>query len=184
MSDSESLRQVADEVSGCTLCRLHAGRTKAVPGAGSTDSGILLIGEAPGAEEDRTGEPFVGMAGRRLDRALQSARLDRSVVYITNILKCRPPMNRSPRADEVRTCRPYLLRQIEAAGPSVIVALGGTSLRSLTGLRGPLKEYLGERITLEGIPVIATYHPAARRQAVLERLVEDLRRAKAIATGS
>ncbi len=180
MSEQRVLQEVAKQVMACTLCRLHEGRTRAVPGSGLAGSGILLIGEAPGKEEDRSGEPFVGMAGKKLDRALREAGLDRSQVYITNVVKCRPPQNRSPRADEVRCCRPYLLRQIEAASPSVILTVGGTSLRSLTGVKGPLRDLLHRKLAFGKTPVIATYHPAARRQGVLPRLVEDLRRAKEI----
>ncbi len=181
MIDSDSLNEIAGEVRDCTLCRLHRGRTLAVPGGGSIDSGIFLVGEAPGKEEDRTGEPFVGMAGRKLDRALRGVGLDRSVVFITNAVKCRPPGNRRPRADEVRACRPYLLGQIAAAEPSVVLTLGGIGLRALMELGEPLKDYLGETLIFRGAPVIPTYHPAARRAAVRKRLVEDLRRAREIA---
>ncbi len=123
----------------------------------------------------------MGRAGRILNRALEDAGLDRSSLFITNVVKCRPPENRSPRADEMRTCRSYLMRQIELTKPSVIVTLGGTSTRTLLGVRGPLKDYIGGRQQFRGIPVIPTYHPGARQSLVREALVEDLRRARDIA---
>src|SRR5207247_9543081 len=106
------LEQTAAAVRPCTLCRLHADRTHAVPGEGRLDADVFLIGEAPGREEDLAGSPFVGSAGKILDKALTAARLPRGSVFITNVVKCRPPANRGPRSDEVDSCRPYLMTQL------------------------------------------------------------------------
>ncbi len=181
MAGQANLEEIATEVRRCKLCRLHEGRIQAVPGEGESMAAILLIGEAPGSKEDETGRPFVGMAGKTLDLVLHQAGLDRSEVFITNTVKCRPPDNRSPRADEVKACRPYLLRQIESVRPSVIVTLGSIGLRALLGSEGNVKDLRKERLQFQGIPVVATYHPAARFGRTLRRkLLEDLMRAIAI----
>ncbi len=162
----------------CTRCRLHEGRVLAVPGEGPLDAPVLLLGEAPGREEDAAGRPFVGAAGRILDAALRSARLDRASVYVTNLAKCRPPENRSPKADEVEACRPYLLAEIAAVRPRILVTLGSTALRGLLGPGYELKEARRKPLEFEGVPVVATYHPAAvLYNRKLERdLRNDLRR--------
>lgn len=153
-----------------------------MPGEGREEGAILLIGEAPGREEDRQGRPFVGRAGGILDEALRRAGLLRPEVYITNAVKCRPPENRTPRPDELRACRPYLLRQVEALRPAVIVTLGAAALRSVVGSTRPIRDLEGARLALGDVPVIATYHPAGRRgRPMVRRLVEDLRRARAMA---
>ncbi len=155
------LEEVAAKVRECTLCRLHRSRTRAVPGEGPIDADLFLIGEAPGRQEDAAGRPFMGSAGRVLDRALTAARLSRQDVFITNVVKCRPPANRAPKADELEACRPYLQSQIEAVRPKVLVTLGSTALRSLQGPGAQLSEARGRDLALDGIPVRATYHPAA-----------------------
>jgi len=149
-------------VSGCTLCRLHESRTQTVFGVGHERADLMVIGEAPGAEEDRRGEPFVGRAGRLLDEMLRAIGLDRNTVFIANVLKCRPPGNRDPKADEAASCRPYLDRQIEFVSPRVILAVGRVAARQLLGPDQPLGRLRGQRHRLEpqGIPVIVTYHPA------------------------
>src|SRR2546427_11883908 len=128
------LETTADEVRSCTLCRLHAGRTHAVPGEGPLDADVFLIGEAPGREEDAIGVPFVGSAGKILDKALADARILRSSVFITNVVKCRPPANRGPRSDEIESCRPYLMTQIAAVRPKVLGTLGSTALKGPPGI--------------------------------------------------
>src|SRR2546422_9735377 len=107
------LEEIAARVRACTLCRLHRSRSRAVPGEGPIDAGVFLIGEAPGREEDAVGRPFVGSAGKVLDKALTAGRLSRQGVFITNVVKCRPPANRAPKADEIEACRAYLQSQIE-----------------------------------------------------------------------
>ncbi len=182
MAVSLTMEKIAARIRDCVLCPLYEGRTFAVPGEGHGGAFIFLIGEAPGRQEDETGRPFVGMAGRVLDEALQGAGLRRSEVFITNVVKCRPPGNRNPKAAEIRACRPYLVQQIETLRPSVIVTLGLVSLQSLLGVRGKVAEDRKKDLEFEGIPVVATYHPAASRYSRLyrARLVEDLRRARNI----
>src|SRR6266545_1735852 len=172
------LEETARAIRTCTRCRLHAGRTHAVPGDGPFDSDIVLVGEAPGKEEDASGRPFVGAAGKILDKALDAGRLPRGSVFITNIVKCRPPGNRAPRADEIEACRPYLLTQIAAIRPKVVVTLGSTALRGVLGAALELRDARTKRLALDDVPVVPTYHPAAilynRR---LERTVRgDLRK--------
>ena len=135
-------------------------RTKAVPGEGAADARVLFIGEAPGHEEDLSGRPFVGRAGRILDAALIAARLPRPAVFITNVVKCRPPGNRRPKSDEVQACRAYLLTQIAAVDPRVIVTLGATALRGLMGPGHELGPARHERLKFRTDPEIATYQPA------------------------
>lgn len=173
------METTASAIRVCTRCRLHAGRAQAVPGAGRPGADVFLIGEAPGREEDATGEPFVGSAGKVLDRALAAAKLPRSSVYVTNVVKCRPPANRAPRADEMDACRPYLMTQIAAVRPKVLVTLGSTALRGLLGPGSDLGSVRGKTLTFEEIPVLPTYHPAAvlynrRLEAALRN---DLRKA-------
>ncbi len=173
-----SLEQTAAAVRGCVVCRLHETRHLAVPGEGSVNAEVLLIGEAPGKDEDLSGRPFVGRAGRVLDRALESSGLPRPLVFITNVVKCRPPGNRTPRADEIEACRAYLLAQVEALQPRIIVTLGSTALRGLLGPGTELQDVRGASADFHGIPLIATYHPAAvLYNRNLERaLIRDLRK--------
>ena len=155
-----ALRVLAAEAAGCTLCRLHAGRTTVVFGEGNPQAEVVVVGEAPGFEEDRTGRPFVGAAGKLLDLMLLSIGLPRESVYICNVLKCRPPNNRDPQRDEVEACTGYLRRQLDLIAPRALLAVGKFAAQTLTGsdasigrLRGRVHEYMG-------VPVIATYHPA------------------------
>jgi DNA polymerase len=149
-------------VSGCTLCDLHKSRTQSVFGVGDRDADWLFIGEAPGAEEDRQGEPFVGRAGQLLNNVLKAIGLSRERVYIANILKCRPPGNRDPRPEESQACRPYLRRQIELLNPKVIIALGRIAAQNLLQTETPISKMRGREYSYEnsGIPVVVTYHPA------------------------
>ena len=149
-------------VADCTLCDLHAGRTQAVFGVGQREARLMFVGEAPGAEEDRQGEPFVGRAGKLLDAMLRAIGRDRSSVYIANILKCRPPNNRDPKPEEAAACTPYLWRQIALVQPDLIVALGRIAAQrlldtssSLARLRGTVHE-----LAPTGTPLVVTYHPA------------------------
>lgn len=176
---AKALEQIASDVRACTQCRLHRGRRKAVPGEGPIDADLFLIGEGPGREEDASGRPFVGSAGRVLETALSVAGRPRKSVFITNVVKCRPPENRAPRADEIEACRPFLLGQIEAVRPKVLVTLGSTALRALLGPDIDLRHARGRVLGLGTIPVLPTYHPAAiLYNRHLERsLRNDLRKA-------
>ncbi len=149
-------------VCNCTLCDLHATRTKPVFGVGHREARLMFVGEAPGAEEDRQGEPFVGRAGKLLDAMLRAIGRDRASVYIANILKCRPPNNRDPAPEEAAACTPYLWRQIELVRPDLIVALGRIAAQRLLGTGSSLARLRGAVHTLEptGTPLIVTYHPA------------------------
>ncbi len=147
-------------ISDCKLCGLHKGRTKAVPGIGNYFADWMFIGEGPGAEEDRKGEPFVGRAGKLLNQMLAAMNLERASVYITNIVKCRPPENRNPEYEEAATCMPYLKRQIELVRPKVIIALGGVAAKHLLASDASVGSMRGKVHSYAGIPVITTYHPA------------------------
>ena len=159
---ADAWEQLATEVSGCTRCGLHRGRTQTVFGVGRRDARLFVIGEAPGADEDRQGEPFVGRAGQLLNAMLRAIALPRSEVYIANILKCRPPSNRDPEAGEAAACTPYLSRQMALVEPKVLLAVGRIAAQWLLQtdlpigrLRGRVLRY-GERNT----PLVVTYHPA------------------------
>jgi DNA polymerase len=157
--DWEPLRAA---VAACTRCALHAGRTQTVFGVGDRSARWMIVGEAPGVEEDRRGEPFVGRAGQLLDSMLRALGPGREHVYIANVLKCRPPGNRDPRPEEARSCRSYLDRQIELVKPTVIIAVGRIAAQTLLDTDLPLGKLRGRVHALgEGQwPVIVTYHPA------------------------
>ena len=155
------------DAQGCTKCGLHAGRKTVVFGVGNQDADLMFIGEAPGADEDRQGEPFVGRAGQLLTKIIEAMKLTRDDVYIANVLKCRPPGNRNPEPDEVETCSPYLIRQIEIIQPKVIVALGSFAAKMLldtktgiTALRGQFHEYALAQQNDNTPVIMPTYHPA------------------------
>ena len=158
---SETLEQLNDMICNCTNCVLHKGRNKFVFGSGNPNADIMVIGEGPGAEEDKQGLPFVGRAGQLLTDILKAIKFSREEVYIGNIVKCRPPDNRTPLPEEMETCIPYLQKQIELIKPKLILCLGLTAAKgllkkkeSLTALRGQVFEY-------EGIKTMVTFHPAA-----------------------
>jgi DNA polymerase len=160
------LETLAGEVRQCRLCELGSSRTHAVPGEGYSRARIMFVGEAPGADEDAQGRPFVGRAGQLLDKIIAACGLKREEVFIGNILKCRPPDNREPRPDEIINCLPYLQRQIEAINPEVIVALGAhaaktllNTIKSIGHLRGQFHEYYSG-IGRPPIKLMATFHPA------------------------
>ncbi|MCC6202117.1 MAG: uracil-DNA glycosylase [Gammaproteobacteria bacterium] len=179
--------ELAALVAGCERCELHRGRTQTVFGVGNRAARWMVIGEAPGAEEDKRGEPFVGRAGQLLDAMLAAIGLDRQQVYIANILKCRPPNNRDPRPEEVTCCAPYLQRQIELVAPELILAVGRIAAQNLLQvdtpigrMRGQLFEYGPRRI-----PVIVTYHPAYLLRSPREKrkVWQDLLRARQLTQG-
>lgn len=173
---------LAQTVSSCTRCDLHQTRTQTVFGVGPRNTQWLFVGEAPGAEEDRQGEPFVGPAGQLLNAMLFALGLKRNEVYIANVLKCRPPNNRDPLPQEVACCEPFLLRQIELLQPRVIVALGRHAAHSLLKSDLPLGKLRANQHAYHGIPLVATYHPAylLRTPSDKRKAWEDLCRARAI----
>jgi DNA polymerase len=147
-------------VAGCTRCELAQGRTNTVFGVGNTQADWMIIGEAPGAEEDRQGEPFVGRAGKLLDQMLHAIGQTRDSVFIANILKCRPPNNRDPKPEEAAACRDYLDRQIAMIRPKIILAVGRIAAQNLLGTSDPVGRMRGHAHDLDGIPLVVTYHPA------------------------
>ena len=149
-----------NRVSQCTACELHAGRQHTVFGVGDRSADLMVIGEAPGAEEDRQGEPFVGRAGQLLNAMLLAIGLHREQVYIANILKCRPPGNRDPRPEEALRCEPFLLRQVALVRPRVIFAAGGVAAQNLLKSQEAVGKMRGRAFQFEGIPVVVSYHPA------------------------
>lgn len=156
----ETLVAIRNDLGECQRCGLAASRTQLVYGVGNPSARLVLVGEAPGREEDLKGEPFVGEAGRLLDRILLAMGMRREDVYICNVLKCRPPNNRDPQPEEVATCEAFLIRQIAAIGPQVIVGLGRFAVHSLLKSRVPISQLRGEWQSFQGIPLMPTYHPA------------------------
>ncbi len=153
------LEKMAAEVAACQRCQLSLTRNKTVFGIGSPEAPVVFVGEGPGADEDRQGEPFVGAAGRLLNRMLKAVSLDRNTVYIANVVKCRPPGNRNPNPNEVAFCQGYLFRQLETIRPKVIFTLGKFAIQCLLGHSGPIGKARGRIHSWRGIPVIASYHP-------------------------
>jgi uracil-DNA glycosylase len=183
-TSSATVPEIDARIRNCTLCRLHESRTNAVPGAGSTDKvDLMFVGEGPGRKEDEAGEPFVGAAGKLLNNMLMAAGLERSKVYITNIVKCRPPQNRKPLADEVATCTSnYLQKQIELLNPRLICTLGATALEYFTGEKkmGPVRGKLAR--TKEGRQIYPTYHPASvfRNRSLKATLEADIKNIRSV----
>lgn len=158
---AEAWAKLREDISRCTRCGLHASRTQGVPGVGDLCADWLIVGEAPGAEEDRQGEPFVGQAGKLLDAMLAAIGLKRGEdVYIANVLKSRPPGNRDPGPDEVKACLPYLERQIELLEPKLILAMGRFAAQSLLASGESISRLRGRMHYYRGVPLIVTYHPA------------------------
>ncbi len=156
-----SLDALNDQICNCLKCPLGETRTKFVFGVGNPKATFMLVGEAPGADEDAQGEPFVGRAGQLLNKILEAIQFRRDDVYIANILKCRPPNNRKPLPEEVDLCLPYLRKQIQLIHPTVILCLGLTAAENLLGTKESLTKLRGKVLSFEGIPVMVTYHPAA-----------------------
>lgn len=161
LSSLTSIEEVAERIRTTACCELCVHRLHAVPGEGDPRAKLMLVGEGPGANEDATGRPFVGQAGKLLDGILEAIDVPRKTVYITNIVKCRPPQNRKPLPDEIAACLPYLHRQLELIRPKVILALGGTAGEALLGVRKSLGELRSKVHTFNGTPLVVTYHPAA-----------------------
>jgi len=159
-SESTDYDALAAQIRACTLCRLSSTRTQAVVGVGNLDADLMFIGEAPGRDEDLAGEPFVGRAGQLLTDIIKAMTLRREDVYIANVIKCRPPENRNPEADEMDSCRPYIKRQIELIKPEVIVTLGRFALQSTMQKPLAISTVRGEWLRYGDIKVMPTYHPA------------------------
>ena len=184
VGDAAASLRVLDEraVRDCTRCGLHTGRTQTVFGEGDPDAALMIVGEGPGAEEDRTGRPFVGAAGEFLDKQLAAMKLKRDAVYIANVVKCRPPNNRTPSSEEAATCGAYLRRQIEIVAPQVILTVGGPAAKLVLGVTQGITRVRGNWHTYDGpggpIPVMPTFHPAYLLRAYTpenrRRVWEDL----------
>jgi DNA polymerase len=158
---SASFDEVVARINACTLCRLHASRTNAVPGEGPAGARLVVVGEGPGANEDAQGRPFVGRAGDLLNEILAAIDCPRETVYIANVVKCRPPDNRKPQGDEAEACMPYLHRQLALIRPRVILAMGATAAEALLLTRASLGQLRNRVHLYRGIPLVVTYHPAA-----------------------
>ena len=158
---AKGLRAIREDLGDCTRCRLHKqGRKQIVFGVGNPRAQLMFIGEAPGADEDEQGEPFVGRAGQLLNNMIKAMGLQREDVYIANIIKCRPPGNRTPERDECETCSPFLMRQIAAIKPAVIVALGAVAAKTLLAINAPIGELRGHWYDFRSTKLAVTYHPA------------------------
>ncbi|HET8654703.1 MAG TPA: uracil-DNA glycosylase [Longimicrobiaceae bacterium] len=175
----DELRNIA---LGCPLCRLSETRNHVVFGEGNPAADLVVVGEAPGADEDRTGRPFVGRAGKLLDLLLASVGFPRESVYICNVLKCRPPGNRNPQPDEIAACSPYLARQLELVAPRAILAVGTFPAQTLLSSTSPIGRLRGAAHDYQGTPLVATYHPAAvlRNPGWIRPVWEDLQRLRGI----
>jgi DNA polymerase len=155
-----TLAEVRAELGECTRCKLHGGRKQIVFGVGNPKAELVFVGEAPGADEDEQGEPFVGRAGQLLTKIIEAMGMQREDVYICNILKCRPPNNRTPETDEILACSPFLLQQLRAIGPKFICALGGPAAQTLLQTKEGITKLRGRFHDYHGIPLLPTFHPA------------------------
>jgi uracil-DNA glycosylase len=156
----DTLLKIREDIGDCTRCKLHKGRHKIVFGDGNPKAELVFIGEGPGADEDMQGLPFVGRAGKLLTQMIEAMGLQRKDVYICNVVKCRPPENRAPEPDEVTTCSPYLLRQIDVIQPKVVVCLGAVAAKTLLETTRGISQFRGEWLQWRGRKLMATYHPA------------------------
>src|SRR5882724_3498209 len=155
-----ALEAIREDIGDCTRCRLHKGRTKLVFGVGNVNADIMFVGEGPGADEDAQGEPFVGRAGQLLNNMISAMGIKREDVYIANIVKCRPPGNRTPEKDECDTCSPFLMRQIDVIKPKVIVALGAVAAKNLLAVSDSMAHLRGRWYDFRNSKLLVTYHPA------------------------
>ena len=187
-SAAEALVAVKTEIGAdCSRCKLHRlGRTQVVFGVGNPEADLMFVGEAPGADEDVQGEPFVGRAGQLLTKIIEAIELRREDVYIANVIKCRPPQNRNPEPDEVEQCEPFLFRQIDIIKPKVIVALGKFAAQSLLRTTEPITRIRGREYTYRDAILMPTYHPAylLRNPSAKREVWEDMKRVRAILTGA
>ncbi|MFQ5840241.1 MAG: uracil-DNA glycosylase [Candidatus Methylomirabilales bacterium] len=160
LSGKLPLPEIREVLGECTRCKLHTGRTKIVFGTGSPQAALVFVGEGPGAEEDAQGIPFVGRAGQLLTRMIEAIGLTRQEVYICNIIKCRPPQNRTPEPEEVAACEPFLIAQLLAIRPKLICALGGPAAQTLLRTKEAISKLRGRFHSYHGIPLLPTFHPA------------------------
>ena len=186
----ESINKIADDtllkihtdLGDCTRCKLHRGRTKLVFGDGNPKAELVFVGEGPGRDEDAQGLPFVGRAGKLLTQMIEAMGLQRQDVYICNVVKCRPPENRTPEKDEVSTCSPFLLRQLDAISPKVIVCLGSVAAQTLLETNRGISHFRGEWLDFRGRKLMATYHPAylLRNPSAKGEVWKDLQKVMAV----
>jgi uracil-DNA glycosylase len=182
-SADEALKAIRADIGDCTRCKLHTlGRTQVVYGVGNPNADLMFVGEAPGADEDVQGEPFVGRAGQLLTKIIEAIGLRRDQVYIANVIKCRPPGNRNPEPDEVAQCEPFLFRQIDTIKPRVIVALGKFAAQSLLRTNEPITRLRGREVAYRDAILMPTYHPAylLRNPSAKRDVWEDMKRVKAL----
>jgi uracil-DNA glycosylase len=185
-SSAEALTAVRQDLGDCTRCKLHRlGRRQIVYGVGNPNADLMFVGEAPGADEDIQGEPFVGRAGQLLTKIIEAIDLRREDVYIANVIKCRPPDNRNPEPDEVDQCEPFLFRQIDTIKPKVIVALGKFAAQSLLRTTDPITRLRGREYKYRDAILMPTYHPAylLRTPSAKREVWEDMKRVRAILQG-
>ena len=187
-SPADALRALREEIGdNCTRCKLHGlGRSQVVFGVGNPSAGLMFVGEAPGADEDVLGEPFVGRAGQLLTKIIEAIGLARGDVYIANVIKCRPPGNRNPEPDEVAQCEPFLFRQVDIVRPKVIVALGKFAAQCLLKTDVPITRIRGREFSYRGSILIPTFHPAylLRNPSAKREVWEDMKRVRAILSGA
>jgi len=178
---NDTLEKIAHEVQCCIKCRLAKGRTLAVPGTGNPNAKVVFVGEGPGRDEDLQGKPFVGLAGQLLTKIIESIGFSREEVFITNIIKCRPPMNRNPLPDEIAACEPYLHRQLDQIKPFLICALGTFAAQTLLKTEEKISVLRGKFHDYRGIPLLPTFHPAfLLRNPNMKRAVwEDVKKLRA-----
>jgi uracil-DNA glycosylase len=182
-NQAEALVAIREDIGDCTRCKLHTlGRQQVVFGVGNPNADLMFVGEAPGADEDLKGEPFVGRAGQLLTKIIEAIGLARTDVYIANVIKCRPPQNRNPEQDEVDTCEPFLFRQIDVIEPKVIVALGTFAARALLRTLDPISRLRGRVFEYRGAKLIPTFHPAylLRNPASKREVWEDMKLVRSI----
>jgi DNA polymerase len=178
----DTLPKIQTDLGDCTRCKLHRGRTKLVFGDGNPKAELVFVGEGPGRDEDAQGLPFVGRAGKLLTQMIEAMGLQRQDVYICNVVKCRPPENRTPEKDEVETCSPFLLRQLDAISPRVIVCLGSIAAQTLLETNRGISHFRGEWLDFRGRKLMATYHPAylLRNPSAKSEVWKDLQKVMAV----
>jgi DNA polymerase len=178
----DTLLKIQTDLGDCTRCKLHRGRTKLVFGDGNPKADLVFVGEGPGRDEDQQGLPFVGRAGKLLTQMIEAMGLQRKDVYICNVVKCRPPENRTPEKDEVETCSPFLLRQLDAISPKVIVCLGSVAAQTLLETNRGISHFRGEWLEFRGRKLMATYHPAylLRNPSAKGEVWKDLQKVMAV----
>jgi uracil-DNA glycosylase family 4 len=178
----DSLPKILADLGDCTRCKLHRGRTKLVFGDGDAKAELVFVGEGPGRDEDAQGLPFVGRAGKLLTQMIEAMGLQRKDVYICNVVKCRPPENRTPEKDEVETCSPFLLRQLDAIAPKVIVCLGSVAAQTLLETNRGISHFRGQWLDFRGKKLLATYHPAylLRNPSAKGEVWKDLQKVMAV----